>query len=163
MRRTALRQCSAFSIATVRFLTLVLRSLTEAENNQRGLVAPVLWALSDIAAPHPEWTRTRRNDAIDDIDSGETGKLAPDACRSPRGCSRAGMAVRRPQDGCPCSAPSLQDDIGPALIEWAPRAAVRQLGIPPDILIGVPKRYAGRRQFHDLPWDPPAELSAPSL
>ena len=39
-------------------LTLVLRSIAETTNNGLELVAPTIWAISDIVLAHPAWTAT---------------------------------------------------------------------------------------------------------
>jgi hypothetical protein len=58
-------------------LTFVLRSIVETINNKRELVAPMLWAISDMAIAHPEWTQTTQwLDAIDSIDLEEIRHIA---------------------------------------------------------------------------------------
>lgn len=53
-------------------LTLVLRSIVETGNNKRELVAPVIWALSDVIRAHPSWpTTTAWLDALDECDLAE--------------------------------------------------------------------------------------------
>lgn len=50
-------------------LTLVLRSIVETANNAMELVAPTIWAISDIALAHPAWTATTAwLDALDQAD-----------------------------------------------------------------------------------------------
>lgn len=50
-------------------LTLVLRSIVETENNGRELVAPTIWAVSDLVRGHPSWpTSTVWLDALDGVD-----------------------------------------------------------------------------------------------
>jgi len=36
-------------------LILVLRTIMESENNKGELVAPTIWAISDLILAHPEW------------------------------------------------------------------------------------------------------------
>jgi hypothetical protein len=36
-------------------LKMVLMSIAETSNNKRELVAPVIWAISDLIRAHPEW------------------------------------------------------------------------------------------------------------
>jgi len=47
-------------------LTLVLRSIVETGNNGLELVAPTMWAISDIVLAHPAWTAT--TDWLDAMD-----------------------------------------------------------------------------------------------
>ncbi len=50
-------------------LTIVLRSIVETENNKMELVAPTIWAVSDIILAHPSWCATTAwLDAMDAID-----------------------------------------------------------------------------------------------
>lgn len=50
---------------------LVVRSIAETEGNERQLISPVLWSLSDLIAAYPEWAATSRwLEAFDDIDIG---------------------------------------------------------------------------------------------
>jgi hypothetical protein len=39
-------------------LTIVLKSIVETEGNELQLVAPVIYAVSDIVLAYPEWTAT---------------------------------------------------------------------------------------------------------
>jgi hypothetical protein len=50
-------------------LIVVLRSIVETAKNQRELVAPVIWAVSDIVLAHPQWPA-----------EGLAWLEAPDAC-----------------------------------------------------------------------------------
>jgi hypothetical protein len=53
-------------------LTIVLKSIVETENNGRQLVAPVIFAVSDIILAYPQWTATTAwLDALDRTDLGE--------------------------------------------------------------------------------------------
>lgn len=53
-------------------LTIVLKSIVETENNGRQLVAPVMYAVSDIILAYPQWTATTAwLDALDRTDLAE--------------------------------------------------------------------------------------------
>lgn len=53
-------------------LTIVLKSIVETTNNGRQLVAPVIYAVSDIVLAYPEWTATTAwLDALDQADLAE--------------------------------------------------------------------------------------------
>lgn len=39
-------------------LIIVLRTITESAGNERMLIAPVIWAVSDLILAHPHWTAT---------------------------------------------------------------------------------------------------------
>lgn len=53
-------------------LTIILKSIVETENNGRQLVAPVIYAVSDIVLAYPEWTATTAwLDALDQADLAE--------------------------------------------------------------------------------------------
>ena len=49
-------------------LRSVLMSIVETENNKRMLVAPVIWAVSDILLAHPSWFGGDFLEAMDRID-----------------------------------------------------------------------------------------------
>jgi GTP:adenosylcobinamide-phosphate guanylyltransferase len=49
-------------------LRSVLIVITETENNSKMLIAPVLWAVSDILLAHPSWFGSAFLDAMDGID-----------------------------------------------------------------------------------------------
>lgn len=54
-------------------LKMVLMSVVETENNKRALVAPVIWAMSDLIRAHPKWV-AKSDDwfmAIDQVRLGE--------------------------------------------------------------------------------------------
>lgn len=57
-------------------LRSVLMSIVETENNKRMLVAPVIWALSDILAAHPSWFGGDFLQAMDQIDLAEMHERA---------------------------------------------------------------------------------------
>lgn len=58
-------------------LTIVLRSIVETGNNKRELVAPVIWAISDIIRAHPQWTSTTAwLDALDQCNLAEIRSVA---------------------------------------------------------------------------------------
>jgi hypothetical protein len=46
----------------------VLLSISESAGNERALIAPVLWAVSDILLAHPNWFGSDWLDAMDKID-----------------------------------------------------------------------------------------------
>lgn len=54
-------------------LIIVLRSVVETGNNKRELVAPVLWAISDLVRSQPAWVATGLPwlEAFDQIDLGD--------------------------------------------------------------------------------------------
>jgi hypothetical protein len=52
-------------------LRSVLLSIVETENNKRMLVAPVIWAVSDILLAHPSWFGGDFLEAMDKIDLAE--------------------------------------------------------------------------------------------
>lgn len=49
-------------------LRSVLISITETENNSKMLIAPVLWAVSDIILAHPKWFGGSFLEALDCVD-----------------------------------------------------------------------------------------------
>jgi len=49
-------------------LRSVLMSIVDTENNKRMLVAPVIWAVSDILLAHPSWFGGSFLEAMDRID-----------------------------------------------------------------------------------------------
>jgi hypothetical protein len=51
-------------------LKMVLMSIAETSNNKRELVAPVLWAVSDLIRAHPAWAERATDwfDAFDRVD-----------------------------------------------------------------------------------------------
>ncbi|MCA1458412.1 hypothetical protein I6F35_35460 [Bradyrhizobium sp. BRP22] len=49
-------------------LRSVLITIVETTNNKRQLVAPVIWAVSDILLAHPSWFGGELLDAFDEID-----------------------------------------------------------------------------------------------
>ena len=57
---------------------LVLLSVAETRNNARELTSPVLWAISDLVAAHPQWA-ARASDwfaAFDKVDLGQVRAFA---------------------------------------------------------------------------------------
>lgn len=57
-------------------LRSVLISIVETENNRRMLIAPVIWALSDVLSAHPSWFGSEFLDAMDGIDLAEMHERA---------------------------------------------------------------------------------------
>lgn len=57
-------------------LRSVLMAIVETENNKRMLVAPVIWAVSDILLAHPSWFGGDFLEAMDRIDLAEMHELA---------------------------------------------------------------------------------------
>lgn len=58
-------------------LTIVLKSIVETKNNNRQLVAPMIWAVSDIILAYPHWAATMAwLDALDETDLAELWSLA---------------------------------------------------------------------------------------
>src|ERR1035437_6560108 len=51
-------------------LKMVLMTIVETRNNKRELVAPVIWAVSDLICAHPAWAgrATEWFDAFDRVD-----------------------------------------------------------------------------------------------
>jgi hypothetical protein len=49
---------------------LVLMTIAETSNNKRELVAPVIWAISDLIRAHPAWAKRATDwyDAFDRVD-----------------------------------------------------------------------------------------------
>jgi len=60
----------------VKHLRSVLLSIAETENNKRMLVAPVIWAVSDILLAHPSWFGGDFLEAMDRIDLAEMHERA---------------------------------------------------------------------------------------
>lgn len=59
-------------------LKFVLMSIVETPNNKRELVAPTIWAVSDLVRAHPNWTK-RVSDwfaAFDKVDLGQLRAFA---------------------------------------------------------------------------------------
>lgn len=59
-------------------LKMVLMSVVETPNNKRELVAPVIWAISDLIRAHPTWAE-RAGDwfaALDNISLGDIRAMA---------------------------------------------------------------------------------------
>jgi hypothetical protein len=54
-------------------LILVLRSIVETGNNKAELVAPTIWAISDLIRAHPSWVVKGLGwlEALDEVDLGE--------------------------------------------------------------------------------------------
>jgi hypothetical protein len=52
-------------------LRSVLMSIMETENNKLMLVAPVIWAISDVLRGHPDWLGDTWFKALDKIDLAE--------------------------------------------------------------------------------------------
>jgi hypothetical protein len=57
-------------------LRSVLMSIVETENNKRMLVAPIIWAVSDILSAHPSWFSGTFLEAMDKIDLAEMHERA---------------------------------------------------------------------------------------
>jgi hypothetical protein len=57
-------------------LRSVLIAIVETTNNKRQLVAPVIWAVSDILLAYPSWVSGDLLDAMDQIDLAELHALA---------------------------------------------------------------------------------------
>lgn len=57
-------------------LRSVLMSIVETENNKRMLVAPVIWAVSDILLAHPSWFGGDFLETMDRIDLAEMHERA---------------------------------------------------------------------------------------
>ena len=59
-------------------LKLVLMSIAETANNKRALVAPVIWAISDLARAHPSWSERAMDwfAAFDQVNLGGLSAMA---------------------------------------------------------------------------------------
>jgi hypothetical protein len=70
-------------------LILVLRSIVETGNNRGELVAPTIWAISDLIRAHPSWVAKGLGwlEALDRVDLGEL--------RSQAKANRRAVAPRR--------------------------------------------------------------------
>jgi hypothetical protein len=62
-------------------LKFTLMSIAETKNNKRELVAPTIWAISDLVLAHPNWTK-RATDWFNAIDKVDLGKLRAFANRN---------------------------------------------------------------------------------
>lgn len=60
---------------------LVLLSIAETKNNARELVAPTIWAVSDLVAAHPQWAE-RASDWLAAFDKVDLGQLCAFAKRN---------------------------------------------------------------------------------
>jgi hypothetical protein len=71
---TALETCAASTLQRLlsdwgeSHLREVLLSISESAGNDRSLVAPVIWAVSDLLLAHPNWFGGDWLDALDKID-----------------------------------------------------------------------------------------------
>lgn len=57
-------------------LRTVLMSIMETENNKRMLIAPVMWAISDVLRGHPTWFGDAWLKCFDKIDLAELHRIA---------------------------------------------------------------------------------------
>lgn len=62
-------------------LKMVLMSIAETPNNKREIVAPVIWAISDLVRAHPTWAG-RATDWFSAFDRVDLGKLREMAKRN---------------------------------------------------------------------------------
>jgi hypothetical protein len=62
-------------------LKMVLMSIAETENNKRELVAPTIWAVSDLVRAHQHWTE-RASDWFKAFDKVDLGQLLAFAKRN---------------------------------------------------------------------------------
>ncbi|MDE2329459.1 MAG: hypothetical protein KGK16_01535 [Bradyrhizobium sp.] len=69
---------------------LVLLSIAETKNNARELVAPTIWAVSDLVAAHPQWAE-RASDWLAAFDKVDLGQLCAFAKRNKAVKQRAGL------------------------------------------------------------------------
>lgn len=76
-QRAPMETCAINTLARIlndhgpEHLRSVLMSIVETENNKRMLVAPVIWAVSDILLAHPSWFGGDFLEAMDQIDLSE--------------------------------------------------------------------------------------------
>lgn len=81
-QRDAMETCAASTLERIfgehgeAHLRSVLLSIVETENNRRNLVAPVIWAVSDVLLAHPSWFGGAWLDAMDAIDLAEMHERA---------------------------------------------------------------------------------------
>lgn len=81
-QRDVMETCAGNTLERIRkehgaeHLRSVLISIVETTNNKRMLVAPVIWAVSDILLAHPTWFGGEWLDAMDKIDLAEMHERA---------------------------------------------------------------------------------------
>lgn len=81
-QRDVMETCAGNTLERIRkehgaeHLRSVLISIVETTNNKRMLVAPVIWAVSDILLAHPSWFGGEWLDAMDKIDLAEMHERA---------------------------------------------------------------------------------------
>lgn len=81
-QRDVMETCAGNTLERIRkehgaeHLRSVLISIVETTNNKRMLVAPVIWAVSDILLAHPAWFGGEWLDAMDKIDLAEMHERA---------------------------------------------------------------------------------------
>jgi hypothetical protein len=81
-QRDVMETCAGNTLERIRkehgdeHLRSVLISIVETTNNKRMLVAPVIWAVSDILLAHPTWFGGEWLDAMDKVDLAEMHERA---------------------------------------------------------------------------------------
>lgn len=81
-QRDVMETCAGNTLERIRkehgaeHLRSVLISIVETTNNKRMLVAPVIWAVSDILLAHPTWFGGEWLDAMDAVDLAEMHERA---------------------------------------------------------------------------------------
>jgi hypothetical protein len=81
-QRDVMETCAVNTLARIlndygaEHLRSVLISIVETTNNKRQLVAPVIWAVSDLLLAHPTWFSGGWLDAMDKIDLAEMHEKA---------------------------------------------------------------------------------------
>jgi hypothetical protein len=81
-QRDVMETCAGNTLERIRkehgdeHLRSVLISIVETTNNKRMLVAPVIWAVSDILIAHPTWFGGEWLDAMDKVDLAEMHERA---------------------------------------------------------------------------------------
>lgn len=81
-QRGVMETCAGNTLERIRkehgaeHLRSVLISIVETTNNKRMLVAPVIWAVSDILLAHPTWFGGELLEAMDKIDLAEMHERA---------------------------------------------------------------------------------------
>jgi hypothetical protein len=81
-QRDVMETCAGNTLERIRkehgaeHLRSVLISVVETTNNKRMLVAPVIWAVSDILLAHPTWFGGEWLNAMDKIDLAEMHERA---------------------------------------------------------------------------------------
>ena len=107
-------------------LKFVLMSIAETRNNKRELVAPVIWAVSDLIRAHPEWA-DRASEWFDAFDRVDLAKIRTIAKRN-RNAVKPRAAIATLLFGFLCSRLDQQQETGPLKKPARRMAAAKSLG-----------------------------------